>query len=64
VQDGALWKCPHQFLAAISHWCDIQASKRRARYVVAAGVLLAVVGCAWPSAEVALGFSSDGNRPD
>jgi len=47
MQDGPLWKHAHQFLTAISHWCEIQASKRRARYVVATGVLLAVVGCAW-----------------
>ena len=47
IQDGPLWKHAHQFLTAISHWCEIQASKRRARYVVATGVLLAVLGCAW-----------------
>jgi hypothetical protein len=47
MQDGPLWTRAHQFLTAISHWCEIQASKRRARYVVATGVLLAVVGCAW-----------------
>ena len=33
MQDGPLWKHAHQFLTAISHWCEIQASKRRARYV-------------------------------
>ena len=47
MQDGPLWKHAHQFLTAISHWCEIQASKRRARYVMATGVLLAVLGCAW-----------------
>ena len=47
MQDGPLWKHAHQFLTAISHWCEIQASKRRARYVVATGVLLTVLGCAW-----------------
>src|SRR6516225_6327384 len=47
IQDGPLWKHAHQFLTAISHWCEIQASKRRARYVMATGVLLAVLGCAW-----------------
>jgi hypothetical protein len=47
MQDGQLWKRVHQLLAASSHWCEIQASKRRARYVMATGVLLAVLGCAW-----------------
>ena len=46
MQDGPLWKHTHQLLTAISHRCEIQASKRRARYVVATGVLLAVLGCA------------------
>jgi hypothetical protein len=33
VQDGPFWKRALQFWTAISHWCEIQASKRRARYV-------------------------------
>jgi hypothetical protein len=47
MQDGPLWKHAHQFLTAIPHWCEIQTSKRRARYAVATGVLLAMLGCAW-----------------
>ena len=61
MQDGPLWKHAHQFLTAISHWCEIQASKRRARYVVATGVLLAVLGCAWALYRRSLRFL---NLPD
>jgi hypothetical protein len=47
MQHGPLWKRAHQLLAATSHWSELRASKRRARYVVAIGVLSAVLGCAW-----------------
>ena len=47
MQDGPLWKAAQHVLASTSHWYEIQVSKRRARYVAATGVLLAVLGCAW-----------------
>ena len=46
MQDGRFWKPAHQLLPMASHWHEIQASKRRTRYVVAIGSVSAVLGCA------------------